>query len=259
MTSEIELLQKQIAFLAKFLVVFSVSIALVGCVNNSPHLDTQQSKNNPGDCIGEPPRQTSTALVDVTSLAPNVKVQLAYATPDNFMHEKLYFKWKAAYLQKPVAQQLAKAAQYLAQIKPGFQLLIYDAARPLAVQRKMWDALDSIPPKERVKFVGSPYSKSLHNLGCAVDLTLCDQNSVTLDMGAGFDDPRLIAYPIHEARFLKEGLLSQVQINNRVLLRKVMQHAGFIGIPTEWWHFNACTKKEALNRYQVIETEIPID
>jgi D-alanyl-D-alanine dipeptidase len=123
----------------------------------------------------------------------------------------------------------------------------------------MWNALDSIPVKERVKFVSSPGGKSLHNLGCAVDLTICDAKGIPLDMGAGFDDMRLIAYPMHEAKYLAEGTLTKDQLANRKLLRSVMRYAGFTGIPTEWWHFNAYSKKEALERFQVIETEESIN
>jgi D-alanyl-D-alanine dipeptidase len=99
----------------------------------------------------------------------------------------------------------------------------------------------------------------LHNLGCAVDLTICDAKGIPLDMGAGFDDIRLIAYPMHEAKFLADGSLTMQHVENRKLLRRVMRYAGFTGIPTEWWHFNAYSKKEALERFQVIETEESID
>jgi D-alanyl-D-alanine dipeptidase len=175
------------------------------------------------------------------------------------MHEVLYLKWKEAYLQKPVALMLNKAQERLTFLKPGLHLLVYDAARPLSVQQHMWDALDSIPVKERVKFVSSPRGKSLHNLGCAVDLTICDAKGIPLDMGAGFDDMRLIAYPMYEAKYLAEGELTKDQLENRKMLRSVMRYAGFSGIPTEWWHFNAYSKKEALERFQVIETEETIN
>ena len=186
-------------------------------------------------------------------------MSLAYASSDNFMHEVLYHKWKEAYLQKPVALMLDKAQVRLTFLKPGLHLLVYDAARPLSVQQNMWDALDTIPVKERIKFVSSPGGKSLHNLGCAVDLTVCDSEGIPLDMGAGYDDMRLIAYPMYEAKYLADGSLTKDQLANRTLLRSVMRYAGFSGIPTEWWHFNAYSKKEALRRFQVIETEESIN
>jgi D-alanyl-D-alanine dipeptidase len=224
---------------------------------NPPSVDNPSS--NGGDCIGVPRIAKSLDLVSINQTNPAIFVSLAYASSDNFMHEVLYHKWKEAYLQKPVALMLDKAQVRLTFLKPGLHLLVYDAARPLSVQQKMWDALDSIPVKERVKFVSSPGGKSLHNLGCAVDLTLCDDKGIPLDMGAGFDDMRLIAYPIHEAKYLADGTLTKDQLANRTLLRSVMRYAGFSGIPTEWWHFNAYSKKKALERFQVIETEEAIN
>lgn len=237
-------------------------------VRCSPPTDIAETKNPPpvenppangGDCIGAPTFKKEVDLVSINQTNPEIFVNLAYASSDNFMHEVLYLKWKEAYLQKPVALMLNKAQDRLTSLKPGLHLLVYDAARPLSVQRYMWNALDSIPVKERVKFVSSPGSKSLHNLGCAVDLTLCDDKGIPLDMGAGFDDMRLIAYPMHEAKYLAEGTLTKDQLANRTLLRSVMRYAGFTGIPTEWWHFNAYSKKEALERFQVIETEESIN
>jgi len=237
-------------------------------VRCTPPTDISDTKNSPpvnnpptngGDCIGAPRIAKSLDLVSINQTNPAIFVSLAYASSDNFMHEVLYHKWKEAYLQKPVALMLDKAQDRLTFLKPGLHLLVYDAARPLSVQQNMWDALDTIPVKERVKFVSSPRGKSLHNLGCAVDLTLCDDKGIPLDMGAGFDDMRLIAYPIHEAKYLADGTLTKDQLANRKLLRSVMRYAGFSGIPTEWWHFNAYSKKEALERFQVIETEEAIN
>lgn len=228
-------------------------------ISDSKNPSSDHSESNGGDCIGEPRMKKNLDLVSINQSNPEIFVNLAYASADNFMHEVLYHTWKEAYLQKPVAFMLNKAQDRLTILKPGLHLLVYDAARPLSVQQNMWNALDTIPVKERVKFVSSPKGKSLHNLGCAVDLTLCDDKGIPLDMGAGFDDMRLIAYPMHEAKFLAEGALTKDQLANRILLRRVMRYAGFTGIPTEWWHFNAYSKKEALERFQVIETEESIN
>ena len=259
--------KKQAPSLDKTWCIIALFALFVNCTPPSPkgNSDTKNpsSVENPaskgGDCIGVPTIKKERDLVSINQNYPEIFVSLAYASSENFMHEVLYLKWKEAYLQKPVALMLNKAQDRLAILKPGLHLLVYDAARPLSVQRYMWNALDSIPVKERVKFVSSPRGKSLHNLGCAVDLTLCDAKGIPLDMGAGFDDMRLIAYPMHEARYLAEGSLTKDQLANRKLLRSVMRYAGFSGIPTEWWHFNAYSKKEALERFQVIETEESIN
>jgi D-alanyl-D-alanine dipeptidase len=194
-------------------------------------------------------------LVDVQSLNKDIFVELKYATSDNFMGIVLYDRLKNAYLQKDVAERLSKVQDYLSELKPGFHLLIYDALRPVSVQQKMWDALDSLPPAQRGKFVSNPKNRSLHNLGAAVDLTIVNQNGEPLDMGARYDDIRQIAYPSKEKQFLAEGKLSAVHIENRDLLRKVMKSQKFRQLQTEWWHFNACSRDEGLLKYKVLLVE----
>jgi len=195
------------------------------------------------------------SLIDIRELNQAIKVELKYTTEDNFMRMRLYEKIDRAYLQKDVAKRLAKVQDALSNKKPGYCLLVYDALRPVSVQRKMWKALDSIPPLRRGKFVSNPTNKSLHNMGAAVDLTIVDNKGVPLDMGAGFDDIREIAYPAFEQRFLQTGELSKKQVENRLLLRRLMQAQGFRQLQTEWWHYNACTKSEALKRYEVLYDE----
>jgi D-alanyl-D-alanine dipeptidase len=194
-------------------------------------------------------------LVDVQSLNKDIFVDLKYATADNFMGIVLYERLKKAYLQKDVAERLSKVQAYLSQLKPSFHLVIYDAIRPVSVQQKMWDALDSLPPVERGKFVSNPKNRSLHNLGAAVDLTILNQKGVPLDMGAGYDDIRQIAYPSMEKQFRAEGKLTDIQFENRELLRKVMKFQGFRQLQTEWWHFNACSRAEGLLKYKVLMEE----
>ncbi|MEN9700616.1 MAG: hypothetical protein RLZZ301_1814 [Bacteroidota bacterium] len=191
-------------------------------------------------------------LVDVQQLNAAIWIDLKYASVDNFMHKKLYHSLTKAYLQKDVALRLSAVQDALNKRHLGFHLLIYDALRPVSVQQLMWDALDSIPVARRVKFVSNPAHYSLHNFGAAIDLTICNQQHQELDMGAGFDDPRLIAYPSLEDSFLRSGALSQAQYANRLLLRTLMQDQQFRQLPSEWWHFNACSRQEAKQRYQVV-------
>ena len=119
----------------------------------------------------------------------------------------------------------------------------------------MWDALDSIPALLRTEFVSNPQNGSLHNYGAAVDVTICDQQGHSLDMGASYDDIREIAYPRLEKKFLANGELTVDQVENRKLLRKVMASQEFSNIDTEWWHFNACTRAEAKEKFPILEHE----
>jgi D-alanyl-D-alanine dipeptidase len=194
-------------------------------------------------------------LIDIQEINSDVLVDLKYATLDNFMKEKMYSRMNRAFLQKDVALRLSNCQDYLSRIKPGYKLLIYDALRPVSVQQKMWDAMDSLPPVERGKYVSNPKNRSLHNLGAAVDLTICDEFGNPLDMGTKYDDFREIAYPELEKHFLKTGELTNRHLENRELLRKVMRKEAFRNIPTEWWHFNACSRKDGLSKYQVLMEE----
>ena len=241
---------------AVFFLLFAVS--LTSCQENGA-LNKEDKQLTKKSAELRPHEQALTGLDtnlrDVQALNPDIQIDLKYTGSANFLGKKLYSKINRAYLQQDVAKRLARVQEALQQKNPGYHLLIYDALRPLAVQQLMWKALDSLPPAERSKFVSNPKNLSLHNMGAAIDLTITDANGKPLDMGAGFDDIRLIAYPEHEAHFLQTGELTEQHIENRRLLRKVMQSQGFRNLPTEWWHFNACSRIEAKKKYKRIERE----
>lgn len=192
-------------------------------------------------------------LVDIQTVNPSIQVDLKYATTDNFMHKRLYFDIDKLYLQKDVAERLSNCQKLLKKLHPNLSLLVYDGVRPLSVQQAMWEGLDTIPVAQRTKFVSNPANGSIHNYGAAVDLTICDENGKALEMGAGYDDIREIAYPRFEAEFLASGELTELHIENRKLLRKIMASQGFTNIPTEWWHFNACSRANAKLRYEILK------
>lgn len=194
-------------------------------------------------------------LVPVDYYNSAIYWELKYATSDNFMHRKLYDTLKKPFIQIAIARKLAKCQEYLASINADYHLLIYDALRPLSVQWEMWNALDTIPVIDRVKFVSNPANGSVHNYGAAVDITICTSNKTPLDMGAGYDDIRKIAYPSLEKDFLKSGELTLEHIANRQLLRNVMHQQNFRNIPTEWWHFNAAARSTIQRKYHIVSTE----
>jgi len=189
-------------------------------------------------------------LVNLKSLDERILIDVKYATSDNFMGAQLYDTISAIYLNIDVAERLSKCQDFLDSIKPGYCLLVFDGIRPLQVQQEMWEALDSIPVYRRGKFVSNPSKGSVHNYGAAVDLTIVDSMGNHLDMGAGYDDFREIAFPSLEHKFLASGELSKSQVNNRKLLRKVMRNQGFRNIPSEWWHFNAFSRVTVSRKYR---------
>lgn len=198
-------------------------------------------------------KMRSQGLVDVQMEIKQVLVQLKYATTDNFMHQNVYGCLTKAYLQKQTVAKLSLAQSLLEKEKPGYRLLIYDAARPLSKQWDLWNALPQYPPKIRKNYVASPQEHSIHNYGSAVDLTIADESGLPIDMGTPFDYFGKKAYPKAEKEMEEQGILSKEVIKNRLLLRKVMQKAGFLPIEYEWWHFNAFSRAEAKKRFQVVQ------
>ena len=238
------------------LVVFICLVGLSACKNENPAPKKSTVLKVYKKEIEKPQiLQPQLDIVDIQALNSDIQVDLKYCTSDNFLHKKLYFKIKRAYLQKEVALRLSKVQDQLSKDFPGHRLLIYDALRPVAVQKLMWEALDTLPVAARIKFVSNPKHLSLHNLGAAIDLTIIDPKGIPLDMGAEFDDIRRIAYPSLEQSFLASGQLSSKQLENRKILRRVMQGQGFRQLPTEWWHYNACSREEAKRKYLVIQNE----
>ena len=202
------------------------------------------------DPAGREQRSQIQNLVHIHDIDKSILVDLKYATTDNFTGIVLYDDFDGAYLQPDVARMLQEANLYLKSLHPGLRLLVYDAVRPLSVQRTMWERVKDTPYH---RYVAHPDRLSLHNFGAAVDLTLADSLGQPLDMGTPFDHFRRAAGISDEEGLIRQGILNRQQVQNRQLLRQVMRHAGFRSISGEWWHFNACSLQEAKQRYEVIE------
>jgi D-alanyl-D-alanine dipeptidase len=191
-------------------------------------------------------------LVDLEEFIPGIKVELKYSTTDNFFGQDVYGDLTKAFLQLEVAERLKNAQEKLRNEYPNFTLLVYDGVRPLSVQQILWDNLDK-PDSIKPLYVADPKVGSLHNFGVAVDLTIFDTESgQALDMGTGYDFFGYEAYPDREIEMMAAGKLTRAQIANREILRKVMTTSGFSGIGSEWWHFNAFSRKEAGEKFEII-------
>jgi zinc D-Ala-D-Ala dipeptidase len=190
-------------------------------------------------------------LVNVQDIIPEVQVTLKYSTTDNFLMADVYGDLTNAYLQKDVAEKLKTAYAYLQQQHPELTFIIYDAVRPLHIQFKMWEILD-LPPGEKEKYLSNPKNGSIHNYGAALDIGLVNKKGVVLDMGTPFDFFGPEAEPQLEYQMLAQGKITQAQIDNRKILRSAMLYAGFRQLPTEWWHYNACSREQAKVLYRVV-------
>lgn len=192
-------------------------------------------------------------LQNIRGVDSLILVKLMYSTSQNFMKQDVYGALENCYLQPSVAKMLAKSDSLLQAERPDLRLLVYDCVRPLSVQRTMW-AIVKNTPNQRYVADPSPANKgSMHNYGCAVDVTLATAQGKPLDMGTPYDFFGPKAQPRFEQKLLATGSLTQAQYENRMLLRRVMREGGFVGILTEWWHFDAGRKDSVSKWYKIVE------
>lgn len=164
-------------------------------------------------------------LVDLRIVDPGLRLDVRYATANNFMGFPLYERAEA-WLQRPAAEALGRVARSLR--GQGYGLLIHDAYRPWFVTWMFWEAT---PPEKRA-FVADPSQGSRHNRGSAVDLTLYDlKTGKAVEMPSAYDDFSPRAYPDYDGGTPRQRAL-------RDLLRREMEAEGFSVYPQEWWHFD---------------------
>lgn len=192
----------------------------------------------------------SLGLINIAELDSSISVKLMYTQADNFTGEVLYDDLAEAYLQPDAAYALVKAQRALKELYPSYSLLIYDAARPMSVQKKMWDIVKGT---SKYKYVSNPNrGGGLHNYGLAVDISIQDSLGQPLPMGTKVDHLGVEAHITQEDELVRNGKMSETEQQNRILLRKVMKEAGFRALPSEWWHFNFCSRDVAIQKYKVI-------
>lgn len=189
-------------------------------------------------------------LVNVHAIDQKIRVDLVNSDPDkNFFRENFYNGLNKAYLREEVARKLSSAQKYLKAKLPGYSILIMDAARPRSVSQLMFNKMKGTKFE---KFVANPAKGSMHNYGTAVDVTIVDGNGREIDMGfTPFYKSDLSIYWGYAK--IKLFDLGDAQKQNRMLLAKVMEKAGFIPLSYEWWHFNGMAKDEARKKYSIIE------
>ena len=163
-------------------------------------------------------------MIEVKRFIPDIVYDLRYATPNNFTGRQLYPSGAAAFLRLNVVKALAQVQAALK--NKGYGLKIFDAYRPYAATKKMWDLVHD------ERYVANPAKGSGHNRGLAIDLTIIDiSTGKELEMGTGFDNFTDSAHHVYKA------LPAQV-LSNRSLLRSTMEANGFNALETEWWHYS---------------------
>lgn len=192
-------------------------------------------------------------LVNVSALQPSIKIDIKYATTDNFTGKILYTEDVGAYAEPALAKAVAQAQETLKSIDKDLSIVIFDAARPISVQKDMFEVVRGT---ESERFVANPYGEfagGFHNYGMAVDVAIVDKNGDMLDFGTGYDSFEDIAHSGGEAELVKNGLLSFEAYNNRQLLYYVMGKHGMLPYAYEWWHFQLTYKESDKAYYGLLD------
>ncbi len=211
---------------------FYLVLVITACQTTDNHrqLISQDSiPNNKTELSNKSVPLHDTAFVNLKLFSDNFAYDMRYATSENFLKKKVY-SCDNCLLRNKVAKALIEVNERLN--KRGLKIKLFDCFRPVAVQQKMWE----IMPDSR--YVANPnINGSIHNRGAAVDLTIITSENEPLDMGTSFDHFEKEAH--HTFTNLPDSI-----IRNRLLLKQVMEDAGFSAIETEWWHYTFGKKED---------------
>ncbi|MEO6526774.1 MAG: M15 family metallopeptidase [Gemmatimonadaceae bacterium] len=164
-------------------------------------------------------------LVELVTLDPSIKLEIRYATTNNFLGTRFYDQARA-FLQRPAAEAVVRAHRALRPL--GFGLLIHDGYRPWYVTKMFWDAT----PLDTRWLVADPAQGSRHNRGAAVDLTLYElATKRPVEMPSTYDESTDRAYADYPGGTSRQRWY-------RAVLRRAMLAQGFEVNVHEWWHFD---------------------
>ena len=180
-------------------------------------------------CVSRPPYEAGPFrkddLVEIVSIDPSIRLDIRYATSNNFVRRPVY-KEARAFLQRPAAEALVRANRQLN--ARGYGITVFDGYRPWAVTKLFWDTAS---PAMR-PFVADPSKGSRHNRGCAADITLHElATGQEVRMPGEYDEATERSYPNYTGGTAESRRL-------RDLLRTVMEAEGFTVYENEWWHFD---------------------
>lgn len=175
-----------------------------------------------------------------------VRVDLRYASRSNFVGRDLYAPLDCAFLHRDATMALGLSAAWLAREYANARLMVLDAMRPQRVQEELWAALAGT---DLQMYLAEPGRGSIHSFGMAVDVTIVDAQGREYDMGTPFDSLDERSHPALEEGWLAKGELEARHIANRKLLREAMRAGGWVGISTEWWHFDCGDRNQVRAEY----------
>lgn len=182
-----------------------------------------------GALASGPPKEDGpfnpTELVELVTLDPSIKLDIRYATSNNFVGRPVYTEARA-FLQKPAAEALLRAGAKLK--RQGYGLLIFDGYRPWSVTKIFYD----VTPDDKKQFVADPAKGSRHNRGCSIDLGLYDlKTGKEMEMPSAFDEMTDRAHVDYKGGTEESRRL-------RDMLRQAMEAEGYVVYDVEWWHYD---------------------
>lgn len=172
-----------------------------------------------------------TTFVNLKNFSNTIKYDIRYATDNNFLKQKVY-ECSDCFLRYKTVKLLIKANEEFNKL--GYSLKLFDCYRPVSVQEKMWRIMPN------PDYVANPKNGSMHNRGCAVDITLVDSVGNEINMGTEFD-----FFGIEASHSYKN--FSQEIISNRNLLKTIMEKHQFEALNSEWWHYSVIGEKKQKN------------
>ncbi|NCP83342.1 MAG: M15 family metallopeptidase [Bacteroidetes bacterium] len=162
-------------------------------------------------------------MLNLEEIIPHLKLDVRYATKNNFTQKVIYDTVRVF-----LVEQAAKALQSVAHDleKDSIGIIVYDAYRPLSVQRKLWEMYPN------PDFVADPKTGSRHNRGAAIDLSLYYINTgEPMNMPTEYDN-----FTEKASHFFLD--LPENSLRNRSYLKSVMEKHGFVSLNSEWWHYD---------------------
>lgn len=206
--------------------LFAASVVALACARTAPQALAMPPINTADSAVA-PDSIARRLLVDLRTLDSNLIIDARYATPNNFTGAPIPgYGSNRVMLRREAAAALVRVEQRLA--PAGLTLRIFDGYRPVRATLAMV-AWTERTHREDLLRDGYIASRSRHNLGLAIDLTLADRaTGEPLEMGTPFDTFSADAHTANAT-----GLAAA----NRAHLNAAMSAEGFTNYDQEWWHF----------------------
>ncbi len=208
-------------------ILFLLTLFISSCKVTTPKVDVQLTNENSFALTKSLPKETGqipsdTSFVSLKSFSADFVYDMKYATTDNFLKQAVY-DCPECYLRYKTVKSLIEANSEF--MTKGYKIKLFDCYRPLSIQKKMWQIVSN------PIYVADPSKGSIHNRGCAIDITLVSSNGQELDMGTPFD------FFGEESSHNYQNLSEEIK-RNRAYLKEVMLKHNFKSFDSEWWHYN---------------------